>query len=210
MTQMRPMSDVVDEDSKDSVTYYSDNTAGNTSFKAVSPPNCEHAAELAEIALLVQANQAQKRKAKKKKLELPPAKVRQRRIQSISHQATTDQTQENVPSVQYAKPEQVYDPQAQPIYQGREQQYYDQVPRAQHLDDSPRQQALSTPYISTIYPPQQPEVTRYQTEERTSYQVKSANGKLYVSAPVDSSEARLFDEVARVSSVNSKVCGIRA
>ena len=50
-----------------------------------------------------------------------------------------------------------------------------------------------------------PQVTRFHDEERISYTVRGANGKLYVSAPARSSEAQMFDEVARVGSEQKKV-----
>jgi len=56
--------------------------------------------------------------------------------------------------------------------------------------------------VSRPAPPpfQQPEVTRFATEERTAYQLRGQNGSLRVSAPVGSNEAQLFDEVARQNS----------
>jgi hypothetical protein len=54
-------------------------------------------------------------------------------------------------------------------------------------------------------PFQQPEVTRFATEERTAYQLRGQNGSLRVSAPVGSNEAQLFDEVARQNSEQRRV-----
>jgi hypothetical protein len=59
-------------------------------------------------------------------------------------------------------------------------------------------------------PLQQPEVTRFATEERTAYQLRGQNGSLRVSAPVGSSEAQLFDEVARQNSEPRRVCFVTA
>jgi hypothetical protein len=59
-------------------------------------------------------------------------------------------------------------------------------------------------------PLQQPEVTRFATEERTAYQLRGQNGSLRVSAPVGSNEAQLFDEVARQNSEQRRVCFVMA
>ncbi|KAI0414229.1 hypothetical protein F5X98DRAFT_377977 [Xylaria grammica] len=49
-----------------------------------------------------------------------------------------------------------------------------------------------------------PHVTKYSTDTTTAYQVDSGNGRLYVSAPKGSNEARLFDAVAEEHSVQSQ------
>ncbi|KAH8667675.1 hypothetical protein BGZ60DRAFT_528964 [Tricladium varicosporioides] len=51
---------------------------------------------------------------------------------------------------------------------------------------------------------QQPQVTRLCSEERVSYTVRGANGKLCVSAPAGTNEAQMFDEVARLGSEQKK------
>ncbi|KAI1120418.1 hypothetical protein F5Y10DRAFT_289791 [Nemania abortiva] len=49
-----------------------------------------------------------------------------------------------------------------------------------------------------------PHVTRYATETTTAYQVDNGQGHLYVSAPVGSNEARLFDAIADAHSAQGQ------
>jgi hypothetical protein len=91
-----------------------------------------------------------------------------------------------------------YAPQQLQQYQGTSGYW---PPATQYAATAPTSMQVSRPAQAF----QQPEVTRFATEERTAYQLRGHNGSLRVSAPVGSNEARLFDEVARQNSEQRRV-----
>jgi hypothetical protein len=92
-----------------------------------------------------------------------------------------------------------YAPQQLQQYQGTSG-YWPQA--TQYAAPIPTSTQVSRPAPAAF---QQPEVTRFATEERTAYQLRGQNGSLRVSAPVGSNEAQLFDEVARQNSEQRRV-----
>ncbi|KUJ17429.1 uncharacterized protein LY89DRAFT_781634 [Mollisia scopiformis] len=194
------------ENRADQVIYQSKNSKDKTSFVAYSSPDSPHAAQLAQIALAVQQSDKQeKRRAAprrgflsapisyfQKQIGIVPAPEQPRRLLASgdTYQATT-QTAYSYQEVE--ETDEDWDSTASTQVPETQQQFPSQ-------DDDYETPATAAPVVTTLTYAQQPKVTRLHTEDRISYAVRGANGKLYVSAPTGSSEAQMFDEVARLGS----------
>ncbi|KAI9166493.1 hypothetical protein HJFPF1_02596 [Paramyrothecium foliicola] len=177
------------------VSYASSNKTNRASFSATSPPNSQHAARLARLAMMVQrpphsthdtygAPQQHliREGATVRALTQGPDRRGEATVISDRPEFPEDlPTRGNEPSSR--------DPYTNPRY------------GMAAANDQRLGQRASLAASWVPEPP--PEVTRYRNEERTTYVVQGRDGVVKVSAPVGCSEAELFDAIARAQSVPS-------
>ncbi len=100
-----------------------------------------------------------------------------------------------------------YGPGPAEVYQQDYQQGCEQYGRPQQHQQHPMAAYSTTAPIAAARhapPDALPEVTRYRTEQKTTYNVRGSSGKLRVSAPAGSNEAQLFDAIAAANSQPEK------
>lgn len=175
------------------MNYSSTNKAEHTTFVAVSPPNSNHAAKLAQIAMMVQSKQTPK--GKEKRVGALTSNVAPRaQIQAVAYDEVPQSYRTQQPSYQQASNTGYYEDGVEEIIpQNRSPVRVSVLPPPTRL-----------PARTHFTPTGPPQVFRQATEQTTSYEVRGSNGKLQVSAPAGSNEAQLFDEVARLNSESAQ------
>ncbi|KAI1108020.1 hypothetical protein F5Y14DRAFT_460829 [Nemania sp. NC0429] len=210
-------------DHENTVNYAS--SRGERSFVAGAPANSRHAAQLTRIAMAVQEDKPRHTKKTSHTHAAISEGIRRSQIEygvatprpasahlPLSHRhaipredwreptasSTASATSMSVTATKTWSVDVGFD---EDSYGSRRPSHYRQVDEERAV---PSPAPTSQQIVSSSSSKTSPHVTRYATETRTAYQVADGKGTLYVSAPVGSNKARLFDAVAEAHSAQDQ------
>ncbi|KAH6648151.1 hypothetical protein BKA67DRAFT_579693 [Truncatella angustata] len=181
------------DDHDDNVVYRSQR--GTVSFNAQSPPNSQHAAQLAQLAMAVQEDRPRGGRGHRSPGSMidsgpPRAQISHTGQASASYPPVTG-TARAYSTMTGHDDEPAGDPTAD-------------YPHAQHYPPQTEVSHRRVGQYASQYDTEPPRVYKYASAEKTAYSVEGRHGTMYVSAPRHANEAQLFDAVAAARSETSR------